>query len=131
MSEFSKSTVSSIPTLICSAQAELALSDRQLATALGYGTVTPVEQIKKGAMRLPITKVTALAAALQLPPLMVLRAAYNDTDPGALHVIEDVFNPLRLSATEVNLIGNLRKRYGNRDFAPIVFDGQGIIALVA
>lgn len=82
-------------------------------------------------MKLPIDKVPAFAQALDLDPAELVRAALRESSPELSQVIEDVFNPMNLSATEVNLIKHLRKLCGDSPGSPIVFHGKGVIALVA
>lgn len=111
-------------------QAELGLTDRQLCDALGFEREITLVLIKQGTMKLPITKVPALAAALSLEPVDVFRAALQGSSPDLISVIEEVFNPLHLTTSEMRLIRHLRDLAGDRPAAPMVFDGKGVIALV-
>jgi len=45
-------------------------------------------------------------------------------------VVEKVFNPMHMSATEQNLIKHLRGLCGDAPGVPLVFSGKGVIALV-
>ena len=112
-------------------QAALELSDQELSEAVGFERTIALTLIKQGTMRLPLTKVPAFAAALELDPVELMRAVLQESDPALGKVIEEVFNPLRLTATEANLIKHLREQYGDRKVTPMVFDGRGVIALVA
>jgi hypothetical protein len=112
-------------------QAALQLTDYDLCEAVGFERKIMLTLIKAGTMKLPLTRIPAFAAALEIDPAELFRSALRESDPALAQVIEQVFNPLHLSATEVNLIKHLRELYGDRDFAPIVFDGAGVVALVA
>lgn len=112
-------------------QAALGLSDQALSEAVGFERPIMLALIKQGTMRMPLTKIPAMAAALELDPAELFRAALRESDPALGKVIDDVFNPLLLSATEMNLIKHLRRLCGDSKVSPIVFDGKGVIALVA
>ena len=111
-------------------QQALGLTDKQLCEALGFEREIILKLIKQGTIKLPLVKVPALAAALSFDPAELLRVALLETSPELITVIEEVYNPARLTATEQNLIKHLRKLAGDRPAAPIVFDGKGVIALV-
>jgi len=112
-------------------QAALGLTDHDLCAAIGLERENALKLIKAGAMRMPINRVPALAAALELDPVELLKVALRESDPVLSQVIEDTFNPMHLTATEQNLIKHLRELSGNTPSAPIVFPGKGVVALVA
>ena len=111
-------------------QAALGVTDRHLCDALGWERGIVLTMIKAGTMRLPLNKVPALAAVLSLDASELLRSAMLESTPELLAVIEDVFNPLGLTTSEHHLIRHLRELAGDRRTAPIVFDGQGVVALI-
>lgn len=80
---------------------------------------------------MPLTKVPALATALELDASELFKLALRESDPALLQVIEEVFDPMNLNATEVNLIRYVRELAGNTPSTPMVFGGKGVIALVA
>lgn len=112
-------------------QAALELSDHDLCAAIGLERAIALGLIKSGSMRMPLTKVPALAAALDLDPAELLKLALSEQSPDLLQVIEEAFNPMRLTATETNLIRHLRELCGDTPGQPIVFSGRGVVALVA
>lgn len=112
-------------------QGFLELTDRDLCTAVGFEQENVLKAIKTGSMRLPLTKVPAFATALELDPVELFKLALRESDPALSAVIEEVFNPMHLSATEVNLIRYVRELSGNTPSTPMVFGGKGVIALVA
>ena len=113
------------------AQAALGLTDQQLSDALGFERGIVLSLIKAGTMRMPLTKIPALAKALDLDAPDLMRAALHESSPELSDAIKEVFDPLHLSAAEVTLITHLRKLSGGQAGAPIVFEGKGVIALVA
>lgn len=116
---------------IAARQIELGISHKQLCDELGFDREIVLTLILQGSIRLPLTKLPALAKFLDLDAMNLLRSALPDMAPGLLEVVEGIFNPLKLSPTEINLIHHLRKLSGDRVGAPIVFEGRGIVALVA
>lgn len=119
----------SIPALITAGQESLGYTDLELANALGYEKGVVVQLMKQGSMRLPINKVHALASALELEPADVLRLSLAEHSPEMLAVIENAFNPLKLTQAERGLVMHLRDLAGDRNVQPMVFQG-GVVALV-
>ena len=111
-------------------QAELGITDKQVCDALGFEKSIVFTMIKLGNVKLPLTRVPALAEVLSLDPGQLLKTAMRETAPELLAVIESVFNPMSLTKTETNLIKHLRKLAGDQPCSPIVFEGKAIIALV-
>ncbi len=129
----STSTLSAPITLVGQIEAQqtaLGLSDHDLCRAVGFEREIFLTLIKAGTMKLPLNKVPVLATALGLDPVELLKVALGESDPALSQLIGDLFDPLRLSSTEVNLIKHLRKLSGDGPGAPIVFEGKGVIALV-
>lgn len=112
-------------------QALLGLSNNELALALGFEHCAALELIKRGVMKFPVTKVPALATALELDVTETLRLALHESDPLLLATVEQVFNPMNLTVTEFNLIKHLREISGDTPGVPLVFEGRKVIALVA
>ncbi len=133
----SRSTTSDLPTSTSlvdqmeARQASLGITNHDLCTALGFDREIVLTMIKQGSIKMPLNKIPALAVALELDAPELLRVALRENDPTLSQLIEDVFNPLCLTATEVNLIKHLRELTGDRASSPIVFDGRGVIALVS
>lgn len=119
----------SIAALIAAGQETLGYTDLELANALGYEKGIVVLLMKQGSMRIPINKVHALAAALELEPADVLRLSLAEQSPEMLAVIENAFNPLKLTEAERSLVMHLREVVAGRDVQPMVFQG-GVVALV-
>ena len=121
---------STLASLIKERQACLHVSDRDLATALGYDNEPVVELIKQGRMRLPINKVKRLADALALDPRPILRAVMAESAPGLLDVVEDVLDPLRLTDDEERLIKLCRRMGNGREVNVKLINGKDVVALI-
>ena len=111
-------------------QAALCLSDHDLGAALGFEREIVVSLIKAGSMRFPLNKVPALAAVLQLDAADLLKIALHESDPALAQLIEEAFNPMHLSATEVDMIKHQRSLSGSAVGAPITLQVEDVIALV-
>ena len=129
MSLSTKTQVQSALNTIEAQQAALGLSDHDLCIAVGFEREV-WKVIKTGAMKLPLTKVPALAKALELQPGPLLRTVMSESSPGLLQLISDVFEPLGLTDSEKRLIKHLRHLAGDKPTGPLVLDGKGVIALV-
>lgn len=110
-------------------QQRMGVSDLELSMALGYDGTAVLDMIKTGNLQLPISKVPALAGALEVAPLDVFRATMWDR-PDMLNVIEQIYPPTSLTRAENNLIAHLRKNRREGEVHPIVLDGKSIVALV-
>ena len=121
----------SLVALIEARQKELGVSEFELAEALGFERQIVFTQIQLGRMRFPLEKLPALAKFLDIDAVELLRVALPEQLPGLLEVVEEIYNPHQLTTAETNLIHHLRKLSGDRVGAPIIFEGRGVIALVA
>jgi cyanate lyase len=127
----STETTTSLVDRINSRKAELGISDDQLSQELGFDKLITVTLLKTGAIRPPINKIPALAIALDLDTAELMKVALSEADPALWETISEVFNPMRLSATELNLVKHVREVCGDRKVAPIVFSNPGVVALVS
>ena len=112
-------------------QAALCLSDHDLGAALGFEREVVVSLIKAGSMRFPLNKVPALAAVLRLDAAELLKIALRESDPTLVKLISETFDPLHLTATEVDMIKHQRSLSGSAVGAPIALQGNDVIALAA
>lgn len=131
MSNINAATSATLISQLEVAQTTQGLTDQQLCNHLGFEREIVLSLIKAGSMKMPLTKIPALARALKLDAAELMRVALSESDPALAEAIASVFNPLCLSATETNLITHLRKLSGGQAGTPVVFGGKGVIALVA
>jgi hypothetical protein len=114
--------------LITISQERLGLSDDQLAAALGYESGNVVTCIKKGLMRLPVSKAPELAQALELDPGQLMRMVLKELDPTTLAAIETCLGPLHLTPGEAQLITTLRQESKGKGIAPILHKTESLVA---
>jgi len=131
MTDTTTTSPSSLVAQLETAQATHGITDQQLCEALGFERTVMLTLIKAGTMNFPLAKIPALATTLHLNAADLMRAALNESSPELSEAIAQVYDPLRLSAAEVNLIKHVRALSGNQQGASIVFEGKGVIALVA
>lgn len=115
---------------ITKSQEHLGLTDDQLAEELGFDSAKVVEGYKKGLFRFPINKAYRLATALDLEPAQVMRMVLEQADSSILREVERCLGPLNLTAGEVRLINALRERAQGKGIAPIMFDGDSVLAVL-
>ena len=111
-------------------QALLGLSNQEICTGIGIEREIVLRLIKQGSMRFPLNKVPALATVLQLDAAELLKIALRESDPALAKLIAETFNPLHLSAIEVDMIKHQRSLSGNAVRAPVAPQGNEVIALV-
>lgn len=119
-----------LSSLIQERQEVLAKTDAAIAVDIGLERPAAFTLMKMGDIRLPMTLVPALAMSIDVPPEKLLRLVMQEQAPGTLQVIDEVFNPLALTAEEKRLVLHCRKLSAGRTTVPIVFDGGPIVALV-
>jgi hypothetical protein len=112
-------------------QAALCLSDHDLSASVGLEREITLKLIKAGTLKFPLARIPALAASLQLDAAELLKIALRESDPELAKLIEETFNPLHLSATEVDLIKHQRTLCGDAVGAPIALQVEDVIALAA
>lgn len=123
-------TPATVAQLIETAQRGLELSDEHVAKALGYEQPEIMKLLKQGTVRLPITKVPQLAEVLQIKPSMLMPMVLREISPQLLQVIEDCYDPFKLSDAEVRLIQAIRKSAGGKNSGLVMFDKEAFVALI-
>jgi hypothetical protein len=111
-------------------KALMGLSNQEICTAIGFEREIVLTLFKAGTMKMPLAKIPLLAAVLQIDAAELLKVALRESDPALATLIEETFNPLHLSATEVDMIKHQRKGSGDAVGAPIALQGNDVIALV-
>lgn len=119
-----------ISALIAQRQAQLNKTDEQLAQELGFERPNIVAMIKQGAMKLPVQKIEALAAALSLDAPDLLRHMMSEYMPDVLAAVDQMLFPTTLTQNEAKLIQTFRHLTKGKDIDPVVVDGNAIVALM-
>jgi len=120
----------SIGELITAFQADNNLTDDHMASRLGYDKGNVITMIKRGAMALPLNKVTELAGVMEVSEDLVLELALLDRDPTLLQLFRRMKARQQVTPAEQRLLEHCRKLSADRAWSPVVFDGKDIIALV-
>jgi len=88
------------------------LTQREIAAALGYDKPNIITMIKQGHTKLPLDKVPAMAAALNVDPGLLMRMALREYFPGAFDaIIKSIGDPL--TATERSYVNLVREVCGD------------------
>lgn len=109
----------------------LGLSDATVSAELGYSDTKVITAIKAGHMRMPLDKIQALANLLQVSGKALFEAWAREGMPGLLSLLDEVYNPISLTSTELNLIKKLRAEANGESYSPIIISGKSLIALVS
>lgn len=87
-------------------------SQRQIAAELGYEKPNIITMFKQGSTRLPMEKVPAMATALDVDRVDLLRMWMEDYAPELLVVINENMG-MALSRTERSWVTNLRRMFSD------------------
>jgi hypothetical protein len=114
------------------AQRAAGKSDAEMAQALDFARVNVWQAIKAGRIKLPTGKVTGVARALNLPASEVLGELLQDSDPELRTLIDKVWGPQGMTASEKKLLAAWRHLVAGREdeVEPIIMDGKSAIAIV-
>jgi transcriptional regulator with XRE-family HTH domain len=127
MTDLAPQPTSFVSKLIADHQSDTHKSDQEMADELGL-TENLLAAIKRGQIKLPVTKISQLAGATRLRPAFILSGYLRETAPDLLQVIEDTWKPADLTSNEQQLLKDYRRLAKGRDAAPVVIKGVAIIA---
>jgi transcriptional regulator with XRE-family HTH domain len=94
------------------------ISQREIASRLGYPNANILTMFKQGRTKIPIPKVPELAQALEMDPIELLRIVMSEYQPETWRVLERLIGESLVSTTELNLLKTVREASGNVDIAP-------------
>src|SRR5690349_5937385 len=87
---------------------------KEVADELGYPTPNVISMFRQGKMKVPLEKVPALAAALELDPRDLLLAAMTEYAPATLRALTQVFGSFP-TANETAILEFVRARTAQAD----------------
>lgn len=93
------------------------VSQKDIATALGYENPNVISMIKQGKTKLPITKVGQLAKVLEVDPIYLLRLTMSEYCPDTWQVFQHLIGRSLITANELALIEVVRRACGDVDLA--------------
>lgn len=86
------------------------LTNAEVARRLGYPRPNVVAMIRTGTMRVPLSKVRAIAEMLELDPAALLQRVLSEYDPQLWTTIQDVLGDQLVTDHELRLLRLLRSR---------------------
>ncbi len=116
--------------LVLRAIEKACISDEAIAEACGFSSAAVVKRIRKGDMKIPLTKIPSFAIAVGLDGAHLLRLALNENHPGLLEQIEAMFGSMLISESEKKLIESYRYISKDTDAAPVVIDRAAVLAII-
>ncbi|TXL70848.1 helix-turn-helix transcriptional regulator [Vineibacter terrae] len=90
------------------------LTQREIATKLGYDKQNIVSMFKTGQAKVPINKIGPLARILEVDAVWLLRRCLQEYHPDLWAVLEDTLGP-RVTAHEVEILAALREATDDMD----------------
>lgn len=108
------------------------LTNVEVARRLGYARPNVVAMIRTGTMRVPLSKVRAIADMLGIDAIALLRRVLSEYDPDLWATLEDLLQTPLVSTNEFNVLRLLRDltRGHDPDLAGNKMFGAGFAALV-
>jgi transcriptional regulator with XRE-family HTH domain len=105
-------------------------TQRQVAAECGLDNPNVITMFKQGLTKLPINRVEALAKALEVDPVHLLRLVMLEYLPDAWESIENIMKSTILTANELELVRAFREVTGDADAQPVVIDRNAVLAIV-
>lgn len=103
---------------------------REVATELGYDKANIITMFKTGATKLPVASVGAMARALGVAPVFLLRLTFREYYPETFNAIEHALGGSILTANENRLLALIREYTDHADPVMLVSTPSKTIALV-
>jgi hypothetical protein len=105
-------------------------TQREIIGEMGLENANVISMIGGGKLKLPIKRVAALAKAIEIDPVHLLRLVLSEYHPDVLFAIEDILKHPLLSANERALIDNFRNATGDRDISSVVLELDGVYEIL-
>lgn len=90
------------------------ISQRDIATALGYQRANLISMFKTGEAKVPLDKIPTLAKAIKVDPAHLMRLGLEQYWPDQMRTINEVFQNL-VTKTEMEIIEIYRSTSADRD----------------
>lgn len=94
-------------------------TQRQIADECGFENQNVITMLKTGATKLPMTRIGAIAKALDVDPAYLFRLAMTEYMPDTWECIEQIAKSTALTTHELELIQQFRTLTGNTDPKPV------------
>ena len=106
-------------------------TQKQIADECGFENPNVITMFKKGATKLPVNRIGALARAIDVDSAHLFRLVMRDYAPDTWETIEEMLNGTVLTANELDLIRAYREATGDSDARAVVIKGETVIEIVA
>lgn len=106
-------------------------TQREIAAECGFETPNIITMFKNGTMKVPLSRIGALAKALDTDPAHMLRLAMREYMPDTWESIEHALKSTLLTVNEMKLLRAYREATGNADSEAIVIKRDSAIAVIA
>lgn len=110
------------------AQSERAPS--QVGDEAGLSSTNLLQLVGEGRAKLPVQHVHAVAGALGIDPVYLMRLVVTEYLPGVWETVEQALQGTALTANERKLVDAYRQVTGNSDAVPTVIDRDAVLAIV-
>ncbi len=91
----------------------------EVAHAIGYDNANVLTMFKQGKTKVPVNKVKALAVALEVDPIYLLRLVMTEYMPDTWEVIQNITNTNAVSGNEANILNIVRNTSDGLPVEPI------------
>jgi transcriptional regulator with XRE-family HTH domain len=106
-------------------------SQSEICEDIGLDKPNIITMFKQGKTKVPVTRVPALARALNIDPVYLLSLVMSEYTPETWQVIQDVVGGNLISQKEMSILKLIREASEGRDVAPENSDEkQALISLV-
>lgn len=106
-------------------------TQREIAEQCGFEHPNVITMFKNGSTKVPINRIAALAKALEVDPVYLLRLVMLEYMPDTWEHVENIMRSTILTANELELIHSFREVTGENDARAVVIDRDAVIAIVA
>ena len=116
--------------LIRQSMAQSEKSPSQIADEAGLSSPDLLQLVGEGRAKLPVQHVQAVAGALGIDPVHLMRIVVTEYLPGVWESVEQALQGTALTANERRLVDAYRQVTGNSDAVPTVIDRDAVLAIV-
>lgn len=95
-------------------------TQREIAQECGFEHPNIISMFKNGTTKVPVTRIGALAKALDVDPVHLLRLVMREYLPETWQCIEELLQSTLLTANELAMVRSYREATGDRDPAAVV-----------
>ena len=102
----------------------------QIAAEAGLSSPNLLQLVGEGRAKLPVQHVQAVATALGIDPVHLIRLAVTEYLPGVWETVVQALQGTALTANERKLVDAYRQVTGSSDAVPTVVDRDAVLAIV-